>query len=78
MMKILITGGSGFIGSNLIWYILKNTEYEVVNVDKVAYAGNLKSLEDLSSSKKYFFENVDISYRKEVERIIKEKLWVIV
>ena len=40
----------------------------------MAYAGNLKSLEDLSSSKKYFFENVDISYRKEVERIIKEKL----
>ena len=59
-MKILITGGAGFIGSALIRYILNHTSYEVVNLDKLTYAGNLDSIPDVEDSSRYFFEQVDI------------------
>ena len=59
-MKVIITGGAGFIGSAVIRHILANTRFEVVNVDKLTYAGNLDSLGDIGSSKRYFFENIDI------------------
>ena len=63
-MKILVTGGAGFIGSALIRYIIKNTEDSVINVDKLTYAGNLKNLESISSSKRYNFEKIDICNQK--------------
>jgi dTDP-glucose 4,6-dehydratase len=59
-MKVIITGGAGFIGSAVIRHILANTRFEVVNVDKLTYAGNLDSLGDIGSSERYFFENIDI------------------
>ena len=59
-MKILITGGAGFIGSSLIRFIIRETKDTVINVDKLTYAGNLDSLKEVSSSDRYFFEQQDI------------------
>jgi dTDP-glucose 4,6-dehydratase len=59
-LKILITGGAGFIGSALIRHIIGNTTDEVVNVDKLTYAGNLKSLDEVLPSQRYSFCQVDI------------------
>jgi|TARA_B110000259_G_scaffold112874_1_gene128760 dTDP-glucose 4,6-dehydratase len=59
-MIILITGGAGFIGSAVIRHILNNTQFEVVNVDKLTYAGNLDSLPVDDFGQRYNFERVDI------------------
>jgi dTDP-glucose 4,6-dehydratase len=58
--KFLITGGAGFIGSALIRHIILNTEDVVINVDKLTYAGNLKSLALIDQSSRYSFEKADI------------------
>ena len=71
-MKILITGGAGFIGSAVIRHILNNTTDRVVNVDKLTYAGNLESLAAVSSSARYTFEKVDICHRNELDRVFRE------
>ena len=68
-MKILITGGAGFIGSNLIRHILDNTDYQVINVDKLTYAGNLDSLSDLNENNSYSFELADICNEKQMNRL---------
>ena len=59
-MKILITGGAGFIGSALARYILDNTQFSVVILDKLTYAGNMDSLPDLSSESRCVLESGDI------------------
>ena len=71
-MKILITGGAGFIGSALIRHVIVNTPASVVNLDKLTYAGNLESLAEVSGSERYAFEKVDICDRKELERVFLE------
>ena len=71
-MKILITGGAGFIGSNLINYVLENTAYEVVNVDALTYAGNLESISVSNFSKRYIFERADILDKVAMGRIFDE------
>ncbi|ERF78857.1 dTDP-glucose 4,6-dehydratase [Gallibacterium anatis] len=68
-MKIFITGGAGFIGSAVIRYIINNTQNSVINVDKLTYAGNIESLIEVSKSKRYFFEQVDICDSAALERI---------
>ncbi|WP_068711559.1 dTDP-glucose 4,6-dehydratase [Vibrio tritonius] len=68
-MKILITGGAGFIGSAVIRYIIEHTSDSVVNVDKLTYAGNLESLLSVDTSERYVFEQADICDRAAMERI---------
>jgi dTDP-glucose 4,6-dehydratase len=68
-MKILITGGAGFIGSALIRYIIDCTQASVINIDKLTYAGNLTSLASVENSKRYSFERIDICNRAELDRI---------
>ncbi|WP_043532135.1 dTDP-glucose 4,6-dehydratase [Litchfieldella xinjiangensis] len=71
-MKLLITGGAGFIGSAVIRHIIANTDDCVINVDKLTYAGNLESLAAVSVSDRYVFEQVDICDRAELERVFAE------
>jgi dTDP-glucose 4,6-dehydratase len=59
-LKILVTGGAGFIGSAVIRHLLNDTMHVVVNVDKLTYAGNLESLKVIENNDRYVFEKVDI------------------
>ncbi len=60
MLKILVTGGLGFIGSNFIQLLLNETDYEIVNVDKITYAGNPENLSNYDKNPKYSFVKADI------------------
>lgn len=72
-MKILVTGGAGFIGSNFIHYILKKyPNYKIVNYDKLTYAGNLENLRDVENDARYKFIKGDINDEKLVQKIIRE------
>ena len=68
-MKILVTGGAGFIGSAVVRHIINNTQDIVINIDKLTYAGNLESLIDIENNMRYTFEHADICDSKTMARI---------
>ena len=68
-MKILVTGGAGFIGSAVIRHIIDNTQDFVINLDKLTYAGNLESLKSVDSNDRYKFERIDICDRVALDRV---------
>jgi dTDP-glucose 4,6-dehydratase len=69
---ILVTGGAGFIGSELVRYLIENTKYKVVNIDKLTYSGNLESLISIESNENYIFEQIDICDENELKRVFAE------
>ncbi|RAT98702.1 dTDP-glucose 4,6-dehydratase [Brevibacillus sp. Leaf182] len=78
-MKILVTGGAGFIGSNFLHYMLaKYPEYEFINVDNLTYAGNLENLRDVESCSNYQFVHGDITDRNLVNQLVSQGMDIIV
>ena len=69
---MIITGGAGFIGSNLVRYALANTDSRIVVIDKLTYAGNLCSIEDLTADARFVFLQADIADRSEMERVFSQ------
>lgn len=69
-MKYLITGGAGFIGSAVIRYIINHTQDEVLNIDKLTYAGNLESLIEVENNTRYSFQQIDICDTAALEQAI--------
>lgn len=71
-MKLIVTGGAGFIGSAVVRYVIENTQDEVVCLDKLTYAGNLMSLTSVADDPGYVFEKVDICDAAEVARVFSQ------
>jgi dTDP-glucose 4,6-dehydratase len=69
-LKILVTGGAGFIGSNLVRYLILNTDHTVLNLDKLTYAGNRESLADVELDDRYHFRQVDLADARAVQDIV--------
>lgn len=69
-MRILVTGGAGFIGSALIRHLIDNTEHEVLNLDKLTYAGNLESLQRIASNTRYELVQADIADAATVSAVL--------
>lgn len=69
-MKILVTGGAGFIGSAVIRYIIQNTNNQVLNIDKLTYAGNLESLKEIDQHSNYQFKQIDICDTEQITSAI--------
>lgn len=67
--NILVTGGAGFIGSNLVRYLIEETSHKVINVDRLTYAGNIESLAGLMDNPRHVLEQVDICDQEELRRI---------
>ena len=66
---LLVTGGAGFIGSALIRQLITETDFTVINIDKLTYAGNLESLTEIDASPNYYFEQADICDAEAMDRI---------
>lgn len=72
-MKIIVTGGAGFIGSNFVYHMLnKYSEYEIICVDNLTYAGNLSTLQEAFKNEKFSFHKIDIADRNAVFSLFEE------
>ena len=71
-MKVIVTGGAGFIGSAVIRQYINEANHEVINLDALTYAGNLESLVDVDKNSRYTFEHVNICDIKELERVFNQ------
>ncbi|WP_223065898.1 dTDP-glucose 4,6-dehydratase [Paenibacillus caui] len=78
-MKLLVTGGAGFIGSNFVLYMLKqHPEYEIINVDALTYAGNLENLKSVEQNPKYTFVKADIQDAHAMDQLFRQGIDVVV
>jgi dTDP-glucose 4,6-dehydratase len=71
-MKILVTGGAGFIGSALVRWLIHHTNHSIINVDKLTYAGHLESLASIKEDKRYAFEQADITDCESLNHIFEQ------
>ncbi len=71
-MNLLVTGGAGFIGSAVVRHIIENTKHQVLNIDKLTYAGNLESLVSIENNKRYQFSQIDICDQAALEKIFEQ------
>ena len=72
-MKIVVTGGAGFIGANFVYYLLENSDDQVICYDKLTYAGNLETLADAMQNKNFKFVRGDIANREEVYKLFEDE-----
>lgn len=73
MKKILVTGGAGFIGSNFVRHILEHRDYEIVNLDKLTYAGNKENLRDIEDDPRYTFVQGDIADKEFLDQLFSQE-----
>ena len=73
-MKIFVTGGAGFIGSNFIYHMLdKHPNYQIVCLDSLTYAGNMETLEDALKNPKFKFVKIDITDRENIFKLFESE-----
>ena len=70
--KLIVTGGAGFIGSAVIRHFIRNTDYTIINIDKLTYAGNLQALAEVTANSRYYFEQHDICDTGQMQRIFRQ------